>query len=262
MKVAIIGGGAMGTAMVAASFKAGVLEPATTVVCEIVPERREELERTLGVKTAATAADAVAGADAAILAVKPQDLGSVGIAAPGALVLSIMAGVRIDTIRQATGATRIVRIMPNTPAMVGAGMAAWTATAEVSETDRDFVGRLLRAMGAELYVADEGKIDIATAINGSGPGYVFLLMEAMVDGAVAAGLARDHAELLVRQTFLGSALYARETGRNLAELRAQVTSPGGTTAAGLSALESHGVRAAIIEAVEAAYRRARALGGE
>jgi pyrroline-5-carboxylate reductase len=150
--------------------------------------------------------------------------------------------------------------MPNTPAAIGAGMSAWTATEAVSDQDREFVGALLGSLGEHIYVADESKIDMATAVNGSGPGFIFLMMEAMVDAAVAVGLTRAQAEPLVRQTFFGSASYARENAATLAELKAQVTSPAGTTAAGLFELERHGVRAAVMEAVKAAYLRARELG--
>jgi pyrroline-5-carboxylate reductase len=177
-----------------------------------------------------------------------------------ALIISIMAGVPIAAIGAATGAERIIRVMPNTPAAVGAGMSAWTATSGVDDASRVFAAKLLGSMGKDLYVDSEAKIDMATAVNGSGPGFVFLLMEAMVDGAVDAGLTRDQAETLVLQTFYGSAKYASQSDKDLAALRAQVTSPAGTTAAGLRALEQHGVRAAIANAVRAAHERAKELG--
>jgi pyrroline-5-carboxylate reductase len=261
VKVALIGGGAMGSAMLRAGLASGSLAKDTVSVCEVVPERRAALATEFGVHTTGAVSEAASGADAAILAIKPQDLKSLPSEhLSGALVISIMAGVTIATLRNATGSESIIRVMPNTPAAIGAGMSVWTATATVDDASRTFVAKLLGSMGMDLYVDSEAKIDMATAVNGSGPGFVFLLMEAMVDGAVAAGLTREQAETLVLQTFYGSAKYAAASDRSLAELRAQVTSPAGTTAAGLGALESHGVRAAIADAIHAAHARAKELG--
>lgn len=251
----------MGATMLRAALSTGVIGQADVVVCEVVAERRTALEAEYGVRTSASLLDGAADAGVVILAIKPQDLDS--LARSGletALVVSIMAGVPIPSIKAATGSDRIVRVMPNTPAAIGAGMSVWTATTAVSDEERAFVGELLRSMGKDLYVESESKIDMATAVNGSGPGFVFLLMEAMVDGAVDAGLPRDQAEALVLQTFYGSAKYAMSENRNLSELRALVTSPAGTTAAGLRTLEEHGVRAALAGAVRAAHQRAQELG--
>lgn len=260
MKVAFVGGGAMGSAMLRAGLDSGVLQRESVTVCEVVADRRAALEQEFGVATCAAVSEA-AGADTAILAIKPQDVKTIGAAAfATSLVISIMAGVSIATVESVTGSDRIIRVMPNTPAAVGAGMSVWTATPAVDAAGRQFAEQLLNSMGRALYVDGEAKIDMATAVNGSGPGFVFLLMEAMVDGAVDAGLTRDQAKTLVVQTFYGSAKYAELSQRELAELRAQVTSPAGTTAAGLRALEQHGVRAAIADAVRAAHERAIELG--
>ena len=261
MRTAFIGGGVMGSAMLRGALSAGVLKAGDIVVAEILAKRRTELESEFKVATTESVADAMSGATTIIAALKPQDLGRAATRAAGEpLVISIMAGVTIKTLVQSFGSPKVVRVMPNTPAAIGAGMSAWTATEGVSGTDREFVGALLGSLGEHLYVADESKVDMATAVNGSGPGFIFLLMEAMVDAAVSVGLTRAQAEPLVRQTFFGSAAYAKENAATLAELRAQVTSPAGTTAAGLFELERHGVRAAMMEAVEAAYVRARELG--
>ena len=151
--------------------------------------------------------------------------------------------------------------MPNTPAQIGEGMTVWTATEAVSASARDDIHRILGALGQELCVADEKYVDMATAVSGSGPAFVFLMMEAMIDAAVHIGLRRETATAMVIQTVLGSARYAQATGRHPADLRNQVTSPGGTTAEGLLALEEAGVRAAFAQAIIAAYERAKQLGG-
>jgi pyrroline-5-carboxylate reductase len=172
-----------------------------------------------------------------------------------------MAGVSLATLRDGLGHEAIVRAMPNTPAQVREGMTVWTAAEAVSASAREDVQRVLGALGQELYVAEEKYVDMATAVSGSGPGFVFLTMEAMIDAAVHIGLRREMATEMVLQTVLGSARYAQASGRHLADLRNQVTSPGGTTAEGLLALEEAGVRAAFAQAIIAAYERTRQLGG-
>lgn len=179
----------------------------------------------------------------------------------GQAVMSIMAGVRIDTIAEVTGHTAIVRTMPNTPATIGEGMTVWTATEAVAGPARESVRRLLSVLGEETAVDDEKYIDMATAVSGSGPAYVFLFIEALVDAAVEIGLEREMATGMVLQTLKGSARYAKESGAEPAALRDQVTSRGGTTEAALRELQDAGVRAAFAHAVRAAYDRAKELGG-
>jgi pyrroline-5-carboxylate reductase len=154
----------------------------------------------------------------------------------------------------------IVRAMPNTPAVVGEGVTVWTATPEVDGATHAQVAAVLGAMGTQIYVEDEKYLDMATALSASGPGFIFLLIEAFVDAGVQIGFKRNVAEMLALQTFIGSAKYAEATGKHLAQLRNEVTSPAGTTAAGLVVLESAGVRGAILDAIESAYRRSRELG--
>jgi pyrroline-5-carboxylate reductase len=261
VKVAIVGGGVMGEAILAAAIDRGVFDAAQVTVCEVVERRRAQLQSEYGV--AVTDSTACMGeADLAILSVKPQDMHSVhGALRPDALLLSIMAGIRISTIDAEFRHNRIVRVMPNTPAAAKAGMSVWTATPAVDDQQRELVRGLLGAIGREIYVDDEKKLDMATAVSGSGPGYVFLFIEAMIEGAVSIGLTRAQADEMVLQTVLGSAIYAQESGRSPAELRALVTSPAGTTAAGLLELERAAVRAAIIDCIQAAHERAIELGG-
>lgn len=261
MNVALVGGGVMGEALLKGALAAGVIDRDAVAVAEVVAARRAELAERYAVRTTADAAEVLPGADVVLLAVKPQELKSVhGSLQPGALLISIMAGVTIATLQGAFGCERIVRVMPNTPAAIGAGISAWTATPAVDAAQRDLTRRLLGAVGPELELADEAKIDMATALSGSGPAYVFLFIEALVEGGVAVGLTRAQAEALATQTVLGSARYLQQAGRSAADLRAEVTSPAGTTAAALLELERHAFRAAIIDAVRAAHARAKELG--
>ncbi|MCC6382483.1 MAG: pyrroline-5-carboxylate reductase [Dehalococcoidia bacterium] len=262
MKVAIVGGGVMGEAILGAALERGVFAPDDVTVAELIEHRRNQIQGEYRVQTTAGAADAMAGAHLVVLSVKPQDIRSVhGTVAHDALLLSIMAGVHVETITREFHHDRVVRVMPNTPVAAKAGMSVWTATAAVDHQQRELTRGLLGAIGREMYVDDEKKIDMATAVSGSGPGYVFLFIEAMIEGAVSIGLTRPQAEEIVLQTFYGAAVYAHESGRPAAELRAMVTSPAGTTAAGLLALERGAVRAHIVDCVRAAHQRALELGG-
>ena len=174
--------------------------------------------------------------------------------------MSIIAGARIATLRQGLGAEAIVRIMPNTPGQVGEGIAVWTATPEASDEGLSLARAIIGALGEEIYVEDEDYLDMATAMSGSGPAYVFLFIEAMTDAGVHMGLSRPIAEKLALQTVKGSAAYAQQRGLHPAVLRNMVTSPGGTTAEALYEFERGGLRATVERAILAAYRRAQVLG--
>ncbi len=265
-RVGFVGGGFMGEGIIQGLLAQNMSEPADLRVCEPIAARRTYLSERYGIVTSADAAEALDGAPIVILAVKPQDFDNaarqlVGVLEPAQLVLSIMAGVRIDTLRQKLSHERIVRTMPNTPLGIGEGFTAWTATAAVTAEERAKVATMFGALGGEAYLADEKYLDMATAVNGSGPGFVMLFVEAMIDAAVLIGLRRDLATEMVLQTFTGSTRLAQSTGQHPAQLRNSVASPAGTTAAGLQVLERTGVRAAIADAVVAAYERSRALGG-
>ena len=266
MKLAFIGGGMMGEAIIGGVLARGVAKPGDITVCEVVPARRDYLAKTHGVHVTEGPADAAKGNDLLVLAVKPQEFAAAvaplaGALQPAQTVMSIMAGVRLDSIRAALKHEAIVRAIPNTPAQIGEGMTVWTATKAVPDATRESVRSVLAVLGQEIYVTDEKYVDMATAVSSSGPAYVFLVIEAMIDAAVHVGLRRDMALPMVLQTVLGSARYAQETGKHPAELRNQVTSPGGTTTEGLRVLEEAGLRAAFIEAIEAAYEKAKQLGG-
>jgi pyrroline-5-carboxylate reductase len=265
MKIAFIGSGNMGEAMISALISTDAAGKDAVRACDIDETRRNAIQSRYGVSCSDDAGAAIDGCDVVVLSIKPQVLPDAmtalkGNLKPEQLVVSIVAGAKLDTIVKGLGHDRVVRVMPNTPAQVGQGMSAWTATGAVSPGQKDMARTLLRAMGREVYFADEKFIDMATAISGSGPAYVFLFMEALTDAAVHIGLPRDAAKELVTQTILGSAHLALASGRHPAELKNAVTSPGGTTAEGLLQLEEGGMRAIIAQAVIAAYEKAKALG--
>jgi pyrroline-5-carboxylate reductase len=267
VKLGLIGCGFMGEAMLSAIIKKGVVAPADVRVAEINDERSSIMRSTYSVEASNDVAHAVDGADVVIFAVKPQEFDRAAHHLQGKFrreqtVMSIMAGVPIERISRMLSHSSVVRVMPNTPAVVGEGMSVWTSTAEVEESTRAQIAAILQAMGLEVYVdiQDEKYLDMATALSASGPGFIFLLIEAFVDAGVHIGFKRGVAEMLALQTFIGSAKYAEATGKHLAQLRNEVTSPAGTTAAGLTVLENAGIRGAIVEAIEAAYNRSRELG--
>jgi pyrroline-5-carboxylate reductase len=266
MKIAFIGGGVMGEAMLAAVLEDGLAKPEAIWVSDVSQARRRHLVQEYGVAVMDSNLEAISGKDIVILAVKPQNLAEVmtglgGQLKSSQLVLSIIAGARIDTLSEGLKHSSIVRAMPNTPAQIGEGMSVWTATPEVTEEQKGLVGAILGAMGSELYVDDEKYIDMATAISGSGPAYFFLMVESLIDAAVAIGLPREMARQLVLQTMLGSGRLIQRSGEEPAELRRKVTSPGGTTAQALLHLEKEGFTDLVKRAVKAAYDKAKRLGG-
>jgi pyrroline-5-carboxylate reductase len=265
MKISFIGGGNMGEAMLNAVLARGLSSKEEVAVSDISQSRREHLKQKYGITVTDDNRQAVGRGDIVVLAIKPQNLAEVMAGIKGEfkapqLVLSIIAGARIGTLCQGLSYRQVVRVMPNTPAQIGEGMSVWTSTPEVTEQQRKWAGSILGAMGRELYVEDEKCIDMATAVSGSGPAYIFLLAEALASAAVKIGLSYDVARELVQQTVLGSAKFMQHSDKLPAELRRMVTSPGGTTAAALARLEEGRFTELITEAVTAAYRRARELG--
>jgi len=241
VRIAFIGVGSMGEAMVKCLLTKKVAVPQDMLVSDISPVRRELLSREYGVSTLADNRKAVANADLIILAVKPQNLPQVmeGIKTPSPeqLVLSIVAGATLSSLCRGLNHSSVIRAMPNMPAQIGEGMTIWTATAETEQKQKDLARTVLGALGKEIYVTDEKYLGMATALSGSGPAYVFLFIEALVDAGVHIGLPRDMAQELVIQTVLGSTLTVKNTGKHPADLRNMVTSPGGTTTEALLQLE-------------------------
>lgn len=261
--IAFIGGGAMGEAMVRCLLTKKVADQQDIVVSDVSHQRRELLSREYGVNTTANNSKAVKEADLVILAVKPQNLAQVAAdiqgLSPHQLVLSIVAGANLATLRSSLNYPRVVRAMPNMPAQIGEGMTIWTATAETEQGQRILAETVLAALGKQIYVADEKYLDMATALVGSGPAYVFLFIEALIDAGVHIGMARDMAQELAVQTVLGSTLTVEKTGKHPAQLRNMVTSPGGTTTEALFQLEKGRFRSVILEAVTAAYEKSKRL---
>jgi len=264
-RLAFIGSGTMAEAVINGILGQGLTEAAQIIASDIRAERGEELHQRYGVENTTDNVYAVRNGDIVVLSVKPQALGKVlpelgGLLQQGQLVISIVAGARIKTISRRLRHDAIVRVMPNTPAQIGAGMSVWTATPAVSMEQKAQAQAILQALGEEIFVDDERYLDMATAVSGTGPAYIFLIMEALTDAAVHLGFSRQVAETLVAQTVLGSVLFAKQSGKHLAELRNMVTSPAGTTAEALYQLEKGGLRTALSKAVWAAYQKSRLLG--
>ncbi|MBK8134314.1 MAG: pyrroline-5-carboxylate reductase [Chloroflexi bacterium] len=263
--LAFIGSGVMGEAMMKGLLNRDLVSPLQITASDVHVDRCETLKAMYGVKTTLQNAEAVAGADIVLLSVKPQVMDRVlsdirGVIKPESLILSIAAGVTIKSIAEGGGNPRVVRAMPNTPGQIGQGMTVWTASSDVDDVQRHQSRLMLGALGDEMLVEDERFLDMATALNGTGPAYVFMFMEALIDVGVHMGLPRRDAERLVLQTVRGSVDFALQSHQHMAEMRNQVTSPGGTSAEAIYHLEKGGLRTVIADGVWAAYRRSQALG--
>jgi pyrroline-5-carboxylate reductase len=265
--IAFVGSGVMAEAMIKGLLRHDMVAPEQIISSGPRHERGQELKDRYGVHTTTDNVEAARQADVVVLSIKPQVLCRVleelaDHVAPHALVLSIVAGAQMSTIHRMLQTPAVVRVMPNTPAQIGMGISVWTATEAATETQRGQALTILRALGEEVYVDDEEYLDMATALSGTGPAYVFLLMEAMVDAGVHLGFSRHISERLVIETMRGSVEYARQASRHLATLRNQVTSPGGTSAEALYHLEKGGLRTVLSRAIWAAYQRSRVLGSQ
>jgi pyrroline-5-carboxylate reductase len=262
-QVAFIGGGNMASAIVAGLRRAG-FDGRQLVVVEPVVPARERLAAEFGVRTLAEADGSLASADVLVWAVKPQSFAQAAAALGGhgasALHLSIMAGIRSDAIAAAAGTQRVVRAMPNTPAMIGRGIAGLYARDVVDEAGRALAEAVLAPTGELLWVAAEDDLDAVTALSGSGPAYVFYLVEAMIEAAQRMGLSADQGKRLALATFAGAAELASRSSEPPQVLRERVTSKGGTTHAAITSLQADDVAAAMVRAVLAAQRRAAELG--
>lgn len=264
-RIAFIGSGAMAEAIISGVLSKQIAAAEQITASDVMQSRLEYMQDTYGVHTSTDNVQAVKDATIVVFSVKPQvyDLVASGLrgAVPEqAMVLSIMAGITIDALKTGLQHERVVRAMPNTPAQVNMGITAWLPTAAVSESQQAAAQTLLQALGEEIRVNKEDFIDMQTGLGGSGPGFVFLIIEAMIDAGVQMGFSRADAQKIVLQTMAGTVELVRSTEKHPAELRNLVTSPGGTTAAGLYELERAGVRTALSDAVLAAYRRSQELG--
>ena len=262
--IGFIGCGAMARALAGGLIEAGVNSP-QILASDPFATARAQFEEAIGAKPVQDNAEVAARADVVVLAVQPAAVAGVlaeldpAIAARP-LWISIAAGVPLASLQSSLpSGARVVRTMPNTPALVGAGATAYFPAASVTEADLKLTEAILEAAGWCWRAPNEGLLDAVTGLSGSGPAYVFLILEALSDAGVRQGLPRDAAQALATRTVLGAAKLALETGTHPGVLKDQVTSPGGTTIAGLEQLEAHGVRAAIYDAVRAATERSKAL---
>lgn len=264
--IAFIGPGVMAEAMIAGLLRQKLADAKNITASGPREERGEELKKKYGIKATTDNTSAIHEADVVVLSVKPQRLTEVMRGLKGirsdALVLSIIAGATIKKISTGLKHRSIVRSMPNTPGQIGEGITVWAASKDVSDEQQKMARAILSAMGEEVFVEDESYLDMATALSGSGPAYVFLFTEALIDAGVHMGFPRRIAERLVLQTIKGSASFYEGASRHPATLRNQVTSPGGTSAEALYYLEKAGFRTAISRAVWAAYQRSLELGKE
>ena len=272
-RLAFIGCGVMAEAIIAGLLRQKLVGPEQIVASHPRQARREEMHVKYGVEMLESNRETVTethpekqdDSSVIVLAVKPQRLHVVleelkGALVKGQLVVSIVAGAKIETIAEQLLHASVVRAMPNTPAQIGEGVTAWTASSEVNEQQEDQVCAMLEALGKTVRVENERQVDMAAALSGTGPTYVFLVMEALIDAGVHMGFSRHVAQELVNQTMLGSVLFARETHKHPAELRNMVTSPGGTSAEAIYQMEKGSLRTVLSKAVWAAYQRAESLG--
>lgn len=266
MKIGFIGGGLMADSIIRGILKNNISLPKEISVGEIILERRKQLQEQYGITTFEKNKSVLEAADLIVISVKPQNLVEIFTDLKGTFkdqhtVISIVAGANINTLKTGFNHSKIIRVMPNMPAQIGCGMTVWTASSTVNQEHLGMTKRLAELLGKQLYVEEEKYIDMATALSASGPAYVFLFIEALIEAGVYIGMPRDMASTLVRQTVWGSSKLVMDTGIHPAELRNAVTSPGGTTAEALLALEENEFRAGLINAVDAAYGKAMLLGG-
>ncbi len=269
-KLAFIGCGVMAESIIAGLLRKNLVQASQILATHPRENRRKELGEKYGIEVFEDNPEAVEKSrtnenSIVALCVKPQRIKGVleelkDVVAPNQIVLSIIAGARIETISEALNNKKIVRAMPNTPSQIGAGITAWTCTEDISDEEKAQIKALLTALGKELFVETENMIDMATSLSATGPTYIFLVMEALTDAGVHLGFSREMAKELVQETMLGSVLFAMESHKHPAELRNMVTSPGGTSADAIYQMEKGGLRTVLSKAVYAAYQRAVALG--
>jgi pyrroline-5-carboxylate reductase len=264
-RLAFIGCGTMGEALVKGLLREGLVEPGQIVASHPRGERRRELAERYGVETLADNGAAARDATIVALTIKPQVLTEVledlaGKVNGDTLLFSVIAGARTEHLARALDTPAVVRVMPNTPAQIGKGISVWTATPAVDDGGCERARLLISALGEEEFVTHENELDMATALSGTGPAYMFLFMEALIDAGVHLGFSRRVSSRLVFSTVRGSVDFASQAPEHLAALRNQVTSPGGTSAAAQYQLEKGRMRTVLADAVWAAYRRCVQLG--
>lgn len=264
-RLSFVGCGVMAEAIISILLNGDMVDASQIKGGEPIDSRRDDLSQRLGVDLSHDNLTAIKDADIILLTIKPQTLDTVMQELAGNLnehqvVVSIIPGATIERLQTGLQHEAIVRSMPNTPSQIGSGVTAWIAAPAVDEDARNSVAAILGTMGTAVQLDSESAIDMATAMSGSGPAYVFMMLEAMIDAGVHLGFPRPVAQQLAEETMLGSIIYARQSGKHPAELRNMVTTPGGTTASALKVLEQGGFRTVVNDAVWAAYNRAVELG--
>jgi pyrroline-5-carboxylate reductase len=265
MKITFIGGGNMGESILAALLQKKLCRPVDISVSDISEPRCRYLKKKYRITVTTDNQKALQRKDIVVLAVKPQNIKEVladlkGRLSASQLILSIAAGVKISAITKGTGHRKVVRAMPNTPAQIGLGISGWTATKDVTAAQKKLTRTVLGAMGKEIYFANEKYLDMVTAVSGSGPAYVYLFAESLIDSAMKLGLKKQDAETLVLQTILGAANLMDKSPKNPAQLRRDVASKGGTTERAVNVFEKSNFSSIVAKAVQAAYQRAKELG--
>ena len=255
----------MAEAIIAGILRQGVSQPREICAGEPLQARREQLAKQHGIAVTSDNAEAARHGELVVLAVKPQSLSEVTQQLTGTLredqtAISVIAGSKMETLVAGLAHRNVIRVMPNTPSRIGEGMSLWLASASVEESHKEAARTILQTLGEEMEVSEEKYLDMGTALSAGGPAYVFLFLESLIDAGVYMGMSRDMAGKMALQTLLGSAKLAKESGEHPARLRDMVTSPGGTTAEALKVLEEKGFRDAVINAVVAAYDKAKRLG--
>ncbi|MBA2775147.1 MAG: pyrroline-5-carboxylate reductase [Chloroflexia bacterium] len=267
VRLGFIGAGVMAESMIAGLLGKGIVGPDQIVASHPRADRRARMNERFAITVVETNQEAAVQSELVFLTIKPQVLSAVmgelnGRLTTDQVVVSILAGASLDILRRGLGHAGIIRVMPNTPAQIGQGMSVWCGTHAVSDVRRGQVKTALAALGEEIKVDTEKYVDMATALSGTGPTYVFMMMEALIDAGVHMGFPRRLAEEIVLQTVSGSVDFARHSGKHMAELRNMVTSPGGTSAAALYQMEKGGLRTVLSKAVFAAYQRTQTLAAE
>ena len=266
MRIAFVGGGVMAEAMIRGILSRKLANPDQVSVGEPVEERRQTLTDKYGVFTTADNREVIERGDVIVLAVKPQNLQGALSSLKGSItskqtLLSIVAGVQLATLAEGLDHDAVVRVMPNTPGQIGEGVSVWIAAEGVSQDGKGMARSIVQTLGEEVYVDDEKYVEMATALSASGPAYVFVFLEALIEAGLYLGMPREMARFLTLRTVLGSAMLMKETGESPGRLREMVSSPGGTTVVALLALEKGGFRSTVVNAVVAAYKKSLELGG-
>ena len=264
MNLGIIGCGKMGSALVKGAIRENAIDGQKVMVIDLIPELAQKLSKDIGATIAETNDELIENSDAILLCVKPQDMFSLTNSftkeRSSKLFISIAAGIKIDDLEKSFKSDdRIIRVMPNTPAMIGQGASAQSRSKNTTESDSQFVSNILNAVGIAIEVPEK-QLDAVTGLSGSGPAYIYTVIEALADGGVLVGLPKEKALMLAAKTVIGAAEMVIKSDEHPAKLRDQVASPGGTTIAGLAALESGKLRSTLIEAVKAATQRSEELG--